>query len=482
MAGISTGSHPFFRLSPAQLGKAQCFAVKRGEVDGLSFSPSRYAPEIRLFLNSLGSNPEAINPLSTYVDVNPSADVSELDADALVGFIPMQAVSDSIVGEYTITNRPLKEVRKGYSPFINGDILWAKITPCMQNGKSCIVDGLPNGVGFGSTEFHVIRVRVPGILPKFVFEFISQDTLRRVATYAFTGSAGQQRVPANFLENLPFPKFSETRQKELVAVMDEARVERKAKLKKANSLQAGLDDFVMETLGIRPPSQPKNTFAIQAKDLTNVMNAERYRGLQLEKNLPFEDTVGIVGSLLKKKYSPAKDAPEEQFDLIRIDDLPNQPWQVETVRTEKGKNITGTFFEVQENDILIARLGPTILNAKFVLCPKQERRTIASAEFLVLRCNQRHRSEAILWLLRTDLYRKIMYQLSRGATPSRFRLDGDDLLQIPFPQIDTSTQSIIATEVRRRREESRRLRSEAESGWQDAKRWFEEQLLGSPSR
>ena len=141
------------------------FAVKRGEVDGLSFSPSRYAPEIRLFLNRLGSNPTAINPLSMYVDVNPSADVSGIDSDALVGFIPMQAVSNNTIGQYTIANRPLKEVRKGYSPFINGDILWAKITPCMQNGKSCIVDGLPNGVGFGSTEFHVLRVRAPGILP-----------------------------------------------------------------------------------------------------------------------------------------------------------------------------------------------------------------------------------------------------------------------------------------------------------------------------
>ena len=234
----------------------------------------------------------------------------------------------------------------------------------------------------------------------------------------------------------------------------------------------------MEILGIMPPSQPKNVFAIQAQDLTDVMNAERYRGLQLEKYLQMEDTVGIVGSLLKKKYSPAKDSPEEQFDLIRIDDLPNQPWQVETVRTEKGKHITGTFFEVQENDILIARLGPTILNAKFILCPKQERRTIASAEFLVLRCNQRYQPEAVLWLLRTALYRKIMYLQSRGATPSRFRLDGDDLLNIPFPKMDASTQSIIATEVRRRHKEAYYLRSEAESGWQNAKRWFEEQLLG----
>lgn len=307
--------------------------------------------------------------------------------------------------------------------------------------------------------------------------FQQQGYFARLCTN-FNNQAG---INSEVLATVRIPLPPSSQRKKLVAKMNVAHTEQRAKLAQADALLAGLDGFVLDALGITPPSQPNNIFAIQAKDLTDVMNAERYRGLQLEKCLPFEDTVGIVGSLLKKKYSPAKDSPEEQFDLIRIDDLPNRPWQVKTVRTEKGKNITGAFFEVQENDILIARLGPTILNAKFVLCPKQERRTIASAEFLVLRCNQRHQPEAILWLLRTDLYRKIMYQLSRGATPSRFRLDGDDLLKIPFPQMDASTQSKITAEVSRRREESRRLRSEAESGWQDAKRWFEEQLLGPPA-
>src|SRR5260370_13876736 len=91
--------------------------------------------------------------------------------------------------------------------------------------------------------------------------------------------------------------------------------------------------------------------------------------------------LGKVGNLLEARCSPEKEAPLEQWDWIRIDDLPNRPWQVENVRTQLGKEINGTFFEVQENDILLARLGPAIQNAKFVICPKLTRRTVASSEF-----------------------------------------------------------------------------------------------------
>jgi hypothetical protein len=72
-----------------------------------------------------------------------------------------------------------------------------------------------------------------------------------------------------------------------------------------------------------------------------------------------------------------------------------------------------------------------------------------------------------------------MYARSRGATPSRFRLGANDLLGIPFPAIDETTQKKIVTAVHRRRTEARHLRAEADADWQAAKRWFEEQLLGS---
>ena len=218
---------PFFHVGPPGSAMQDRFAIRRGTALGLSLSPSSHAPELRHYLEGLRNNVAASKPLSSYVQVNPVVDVSQLDPDDPVSFVPMQAVSNDGVGEYTATNRPLKEVRKGYTPFENGDILWAKITPSMQNGKACIVNGLTNGVGFGSTEFHVIRVVDPDISTKFVFEFITQEAVRRMATHSFTGSAGQQRVPAEFIANLPFPALSGTRQDELLAHIEAARIERK---------------------------------------------------------------------------------------------------------------------------------------------------------------------------------------------------------------------------------------------------------------
>ena len=252
MEGVSERPDTFFRLSPAELGKAQCFAVKRGNLEGFSLSVSLHTPELRLYLKGLRRNPATTKPLSAYVDVNSPGDISGIGENDLVGFIPMQAVSDGATGEYTVTSRPLKEVSKGYTPFINGDILWAKITPCMQNGKSCIVDGLPNGVGFGSTEFHVLRVRAAGISREFVMEFVSQASLCRIATYAFTGSAGQQRVPATFLEALPFPELSEARQNEIVSSMKAARDEAR-RLRAEAGWQAARRWFEEQLLG---PSAP----------------------------------------------------------------------------------------------------------------------------------------------------------------------------------------------------------------------------------
>ena len=205
------------------------------------------------YLNRLRNNPAGVKPLSMYVEVNPSIDLSNLSDDALVGFIPMEAVADGATGEYKVERRPLKQVRKGYTPFRNGDVLWAKMLSCMQNGKSCVVDELPNGVGFGSTEFHVLRVRSTGTSKEFVKEYISQATLRRVAAYAATGSV-QQRVPAEFLKNLPFPEIPESRQNEIVASISRRRQQaRRLRAAADAGWQTAKQQFEAALLGDSPP-------------------------------------------------------------------------------------------------------------------------------------------------------------------------------------------------------------------------------------
>ena len=168
------------------------FAVRYDNLTGLQLGPASYAPKLQSFLNMLRSHSAVSQSLRAYVDINPKVDISGMNAQETVGFIPMSSVSDGAIGNYICEERPLAEVRKGYTPFANGDILWAKITPSMQNGKSCIVEGLPKGVGFGSTEFHVLRVKEPGVAKEFVKEFVRPTDGtpdRQICIYRFCRAA-----------------------------------------------------------------------------------------------------------------------------------------------------------------------------------------------------------------------------------------------------------------------------------------------------
>lgn len=100
--------------------------------------------------------------------------------------------------------RTVKDVISGYTFFKDGDVLFAKITPCMENGKAAIARGLTNGIGFGSTEFHVVRP-TKAVLSELVFYFLRQSSVRKSVERRMTGSAGQQRVPVTALEELELP-------------------------------------------------------------------------------------------------------------------------------------------------------------------------------------------------------------------------------------------------------------------------------------
>ena len=152
--------------------------------------------------------------ISEIATVNPRRDpaIRSMGDQILATFVPMAAI-DEISG--TIANLEIKtlgEIRKGFTSFHENDVLFAKITPCMQNGKSAVVQGLSNGLGFGSTEFHVIRPG-PKVLPKWIWYFVRQHSVRERAQQHFRGSAGQQRVPADFLKKLKIPVPSIAKQR-----------------------------------------------------------------------------------------------------------------------------------------------------------------------------------------------------------------------------------------------------------------------------
>lgn len=142
--------------------------------------------------------------LSELALINPKTDLSMLGDTDELSFIPMEDISD-YYGEWHGNRVGKKSEIKGYTRFQNGDIVWARITPCMQNGKSALLRGLINEKGYGSTEFHVVRLKSEEVLPQYIHALLRHPDVLFDAKEHFTGSAGQQRVPKGYLENLLIP-------------------------------------------------------------------------------------------------------------------------------------------------------------------------------------------------------------------------------------------------------------------------------------
>lgn len=140
-------------------------------------------------------------PLGSTCNINPKKSLdSRLVSGAVVSFVPMPAVTEH--GEIDATAiKEYDEVKTGFTYFAENDVLFAKITPCMENGKGAVAKGLHNGIGFGSTEFHVLRPISGKTDPYWIYTLTAFSQFRMDAASNMTGSAGQRRVPASFLEN-----------------------------------------------------------------------------------------------------------------------------------------------------------------------------------------------------------------------------------------------------------------------------------------
>lgn len=184
--------------------------------------------------------------LGEICELNPRRPKLDRAANTPTTFVQMSAVAENGGGIVRPETRPFGQVSKGYTFFAEGDVIFAKITPCMQNGKHAIARNLLDGIGFGSTEFHVFR---PGgeIISEWILNFLLQPSILTEATRYFTGAVGQQRVPENVLANLEImlPPVDEQRRiisrlLKQMAEVERARSAAHAKLEAIEALPAAL--------------------------------------------------------------------------------------------------------------------------------------------------------------------------------------------------------------------------------------------------
>ena len=209
--------------------ESRIFTTTSSEVFGERFDPEVYHQVYSLYTKS-----HPMEKFQNCVLINPSTSFSQYDLDTSITFVPMEKVSAEY-GEADLSLCKTVTEAKGYTRFRDNDLIWAKITPCMENGKSAIVDNLKSSIGCGSTEFHVFRA-LDGINIHYIHALLRLKSLRQHATLHFTGSAGQQRVSSEFFKELIIPKPSIEKQTEIADYIANTRNRVKQLQQEANTI------------------------------------------------------------------------------------------------------------------------------------------------------------------------------------------------------------------------------------------------------
>ena len=203
---------------------------------------------------------------------------NQLPDDREVSFIPMALISNSYFGGHHQEIRVWGKVKSGFTHFAENDIVLAKITPCFQNGKSCIVKNLKNGFGAGTTELHVLRCLQ--ISPKYLLNFLKNPEFLRDGEKNMTGTAGQQRVPTDYIKNILFPLPPLAEQQRIVAKVDElmALCEQLKNINPDSSLPLTDIQKTLPPLEISTPPEPKEQqYAIAARGDISTTETKEHR-------------------------------------------------------------------------------------------------------------------------------------------------------------------------------------------------------------
>jgi len=331
----------------------------------------------------------------------------KIKSEDTCSFVPMEFVDD----ESGVINRHkscrVRDVENGFTPFLENDVLFAKITPCMENGKCAIARNLINGVGFGSTEFHVLRAK-EDTTAEWIYYYLRQEIIRKKAERAMTGSAGQKRVPTRFLEEalIYLPPLSE--QNRLAGILEKA--DRLRRLRRyAHQLSDAYPQSVFLEMFGDPRTYPTKYPIIPLGKACDVRDGTHESPSYVQKGYPLVTSKNLVNG-----YVDLHDA-----NFISKEDY---------VQINKRS-------KVDKGDILMPMIG-TIGNPVLVdRVPNYAIKNVALIKFI----ESSPRSLYIRELLRGYYFDFITSKSSRGGTQQFIALD--DIRNFPIPLPSDEEQS-----------------------------------------
>lgn len=318
----------------------------------------------------------------------------------------------------------------------------------------------------------------PDISPKFVAAFLDTE-IGRLQLNLVKGRSAQPHINTGEVAAVQILLPPIEYQNELVTAMDAARAERKAKLAEADELLARVDDFLLDVLGIHLPSvATRQVFAVGSQSVGKrfdpYFHLPNFARIQDALSEIHSEPLGSIATLSKEIWRP-ENHDNPTFRYIEISTVNPKTGEAQFNEVPTDKAPSRARMKVQPEDIIVSLTRPH--HGSIAHLGAESEGCVASTGFAVIREVAPHVRRDYLWsVLRAQFSLEQMIQRASGGNYPAITETELGNITIPVPSMQM--QETIATEVQYRHQQARILREEAESGWQAAKRWFEEQLLG----
>ena len=335
--------------------------------------------------------------IADIAEINPRTDIA-LAEEERVSFLPMQSTSES--GDIiALQERVFAQVSKGYTRFAENDVLVAKITPCFENGKGGYAKGLLNGIGFGSTEFHIVRA-IPGKADsRFLHHLTRSERFRKAGEGSMTGSAGQKRIPSNFIKDFPIfiPPLPEQKKiAEILSGIDSQLVTDSQKLDKLTKLLQALAEEEVCMRFREIPALPLSSFF--ADKPSNGISPPETEGDDFI-SAPGIDCISTSG-----------------FDTKRLKKVQRPPdWERYLIR---------------EGDFFITRANTPSLVGMCAVAKKVTQEMIYPDLMVRLQFAHADHGPYLESVFRSSFYRRIIQNSAQGTSQSMVKLNGQIISSI----------------------------------------------------
>lgn len=353
-----------------------------------------------------------LQKIRSIAEINPSkSELNSLPANTTVSFVEMASVDEK--GFISTTEeKSLKEVKSGsYTYFKNGDLIFAKITPCMENGKCAYAFGLKNGIGMGSSEFHVIRTDKSKVLPKYLFNLLNSQELREIAESHMTGSSGHRRVPDSFYSRLKIPIPPIDIQKSIISECDK------------------IDVSFFKALGTIEESYQKIDVAIQSSTSVGVRTK-----------------IGNLFAINTDSFDPTS-TPEKEYTYIDIDSVGKGNGQINYNKKIIGRMAPSRARRLaKKGDFLISSVRPNLKG--FALIKDSTSDCIFSTGFFILNALNPKQILNLFgyyhFMYSSELMSQMIDKMPKGQYPS---INGDDIKNFTINVPSLAEQQKLVKEI-----------------------------------